>query len=212
MNFHRSLGMFLCGPVLGLAAGLNASAALAGDPGAIPGYAFTPHQNIFVFAGKSVDEKMFESMNLFGADYEDNVLVGLGYQRFFYETMQISLGLEGGLAGRFGDKDSAEFWGGVVGRYDGFVLFDTLKIAPAFTFGLSAITDTMAGREEEKEENKEGDATLLFYLGPEINFSLAGHPNVEMFWRLHHRSGAQGTLGDMTGAVNANVFGVRVDF
>src|SRR5688572_9209588 len=112
MRLHRSLGMFLCGPILGFAASFHATFALAGDPGAIPTYAFTPHQNVFIFAGKSVDEDMLNSLNLFGAEYEDNVLVGVGYQRFFYETMQISFGLEGGVAGRFGDKDSAEFWGG----------------------------------------------------------------------------------------------------
>lgn len=169
-------------------------------------------QNIFLFAGPSVNEDMLASANLFGADYEDNLLVGGGYQRFFHESLQISLGLEVGAAGRFGDTNSAEFWGGVVGRYDGFVLFDTVKIAPAFTFGLSAITDTMAGREERLEDKYDGDASLLFYLGPEINLSLVEHPNVEVFWRLHHRSGAWETLGDMKGATNANVFGVRVGF
>lgn len=169
-------------------------------------------QNIFLFGGPSVDDNIEDAANPFTADYEDNVVVGGGYQRFFYESLDISIGAEAGLAGRFGDKSSAEFWGGVVGRFDGLVLFDTLKIAPAFTFGLSAITDTMAGREERLEDRADGDATLLFYLGPELNFSLAAYPNVEVFWRLHHRSGAWETLGDMKGAANANVFGARIGF
>lgn len=170
-------------------------------------------QNIFLFGGLSVDDNIEDAANPFTADYEDNVVIGGGYQRFFYESLDISIGVEAGIAGRFGDKNSAEFWGGVVGRYDGLVLFDTLKIAPAFTFGLSAITDTMAGREERLEnKNPDADATLLFYLGPEFNFSLVEYPNVELFWRLHHRSGAWETLGDMKGAANANVIGARIGF
>jgi hypothetical protein len=198
--------------LLGLLAGLCATAVFAAEPGAPAAPPQQINHNVFGFVGPSVDEDMGASANLFGSDYEDNVLVGIGYQRFFYESLQISLGLEVGAAGRFGDKQSGEFWGGVVGRYDGFVLFDTLKIAPAFTFGLSAVTDTMAGREERLEAEYDGDATLLFYLGPEINFSLVEYPNVEVFWRLHHRSGAWETLGDMKGAANANVFGVRWEF
>jgi hypothetical protein len=70
----------------------------------------------------------------------------------------------------------------------------------------------MAGREERLEAESGGDATLLFYLAPELNFSLAAYPNAELFWRLHHRSGAWETLGDMDGAANANVVGARVGF
>lgn len=170
-------------------------------------------QNVFVLGGASVgDGDIFSAANPFTAHYEDNIVVGGGYQRFFYESLNISIGVEAGLAGRFGDKNSAEVWGGVVGRYDGFVLFETLKIAPAFTFGLSAVTGTMAGREERLEAESGGDATLLFYLGPELNFSLAAYPNAELFWRIHHRSGALGTLGDMDGAANANVVGARIGF
>jgi len=168
-------------------------------------------QAVFVFAGPSVDEDMGDSANLLGSDYEDNFVAGIGYQHLPFNWGDFWLGGEIGAAGRFGDNTTGEFWGGAVARYD-VTLFDAVRVAPAFTFGLSAITDTMSGRETSLEEEYDGDASLLFYLGPEINLGLASHPEMEVFWRLHHRSGANGTLGDMRGAANANVFGLRYRF
>ena len=152
--------------------------------------------------------------NPFTFSYEDNFVLGLGYQRFLYDWNQdrLNLGIEVGLAGRFGDRNSAELWGGAVARYDGLVLFERVRISPAFTFGLSAVTDTLEGREEHSEISEDGDATLLFYMGPELNISLPSHPEIEVFARVHHRSGAWGTLGDMHGAANASVIGFRRRF
>jgi hypothetical protein len=146
-------------------------------------------------------------------DYEQNFVLGLGFQRFHFDWNQnlLNLGIVG-LAGRFGDRDSAEVWGGAVARYDGLVLFERLRVSPAFTFGLSAVTDTLEGREEHSEVSEDGDATVLFYLGPELNISLPSHPEIELFARVHHRSGAWGTLGDMHGAANASVIGFRRRF
>jgi hypothetical protein len=136
----------------------------------------------------------------------------LEYQHLFWRQNQLNFGIEAGLAGRFGDRDAAEFWSGAVARYDGLVLFESVHVSPAFTFGLSAVTDTLEGREERREVGKDGDATLLFYMGPELNFSTPSHPEIELFARVHHRSGAWGTLGDMHGAANATVIGFRRRF
>ena len=151
--------------------------------------------------------------NPFTSEYEDNFVVGAGYQHFVLEWPEtLHFGGEIGLAGRFGESDSAEIWGGVVARYDGFTLFDTARLSPALTFGLSAITSPMVGREQNNEIRDKGDATLLFYLGPELSLSFTDHPQLELFWRVHHRSGARGTLNDMHGAANANTFGLRWRF
>jgi hypothetical protein len=169
-------------------------------------------RSVFGFAGLFVREDIWESALFLSADYEENFLFGAGFQEFFLSgPLDLNIGAEAGIAGRFGESSSAEFWGGVVVRHPGFAVFDTVRVSPAMTFGLSAITDTI-GREREQEISDGGDATLLFYLGPEINFSLLQHPRFEVFYRLHHRSGAWGTLGDMRGAANANVVGMRVRF
>jgi hypothetical protein len=167
---------------------------------------------VFAFGGAMVDGNMLEAANPFGVGYEDHPIFGIGYQFFPYSFGSLSLGLEAGLAGRFGGNSNAEFWGGVVGRYDGIEIANTLRITPAFTFGISHVTETLEGRERENEEERDGDASTLFYLGPELSFSTVSRPELEVFWRLHHRSGAWGTLGDMHGGSNANVIGVRYKF
>ena len=151
--------------------------------------------------------------NPFTLEYEDNFVLGAGFQTYFLEWPQnLNFGAELGVAGRFGPSDSAEVWGGLVARYDGFVLFETARLAPSFTFGLSTVTSPMVGREQRNEIRDGGDVTLLFYLGPEIGLSFVSHPEVELFWRIHHRSGAWGTLNDMHGAANASVLGLRWRF
>ena len=125
--------------------------------------------------------------------------------------MGFGLGIEAGLAARLGEGASGEAWAGVVGRYDGFVIADTLRITPALTVGLSVVTGTM-GIEARREREVGGSATLLFYLGPELDFSLVDHPNVEVFMRIQHRSGAWETLGNLRDGANANVIGARWTF
>lgn len=169
-------------------------------------------QSVFAFGGGMVDEDMFDSANPFGSDYEGNPIFGIGYQIFPYSIGDVKLGFEAGLAGRFGKSEDAEIWGGVVGRYDAIEIANTVRIIPSFTFGISHVTDTHAGRERRQEAKRDGDAATLFYLGPELSFSTVARPELEVFWRLHHRSGAWGTLGDMHGGSNANVVGVRYNF
>lgn len=168
--------------------------------------------SLFTFGGAMADGDMAESANPFGVDYEGHPIFGIGYQFFPYSIGSVKLGLEAGLAGRFGGNTNAEIWGGVVGRYDAIEIANTVRIIPSFTFGLSHVTETMNGREKKNEETRDGDASTLFYLGPELSFSTVSHPELEVFWRLHHRSGAWGTLGDMHGGSNANVVGVRYNF
>ncbi|MNL69083.1 hypothetical protein D3C87_1938980 [compost metagenome] len=85
-------------------------------------------------------------------------------------------------------------------------------VSPSFTAGLSLVSDAQPGRERQEEIKDNGNANVLFYLGPEINVSFSDESSTEFFWRLHHRSGGGKTLGNMKGATNANVFGVRYKF
>lgn len=167
-------------------------------------------RSVFVFGGGITDADMWKSANPLGVGYEHGI-AGLGYQFFPGRIGSVKLGLEAGLAGRLGSGSNAEIWGGVVGRWDGFEV-GAVRVSPSFTFGLSHVTRTMSGREEKNERERNGDASTLFYLGPELSFTVASMPDIDFFWRLHHRSGAWGTLGGMHGGSNANVIGVRVNF
>ncbi|MGF0523780.1 hypothetical protein ACQEDT_19865 [Agrobacterium pusense] len=167
---------------------------------------------IFGFAGAMTKEDMLKSAALIPVDYERNAVIGGGYQFYPYRIGNIKLGGEVGMAIRFGEGFTGEVWAGPVARYEQIRLGERLFITPSFTAGLSLVTDAQPGREREQEIKDDGNANVLFYLGPEINVSFSEDSSTEFFWRLHHRSGGGKTLGNMKGATNANVFGVRYKF
>ena len=191
----------LCAPIV--------SAVLVFSTGpAWSGPAIAPPQmhDVFGFVGIP-----FERINDPGAGLEHNLIVGLGYQQSLSRLDALMFGWEAGLAGRFGERNSLEGWAGLFARYD--IHLGDIRIAPALTFGLSAVTDTMAGGETDRvDDYGDGNGTLLFYLGPEVSVGLESIPNVEVFARLHHRSGAWGTLGEMHGGLDVMAFGVRSFF
>lgn len=167
---------------------------------------------IFGFAGAMTKEDMLKSAALIPVDYERNAVIGGGYQFYPYRIGNIKLGGEVGMAVRFGKGFTGEVWAGPVARYEQIRLGERLFITPSFTAGLSLVTDAQPGREREQEIKDDGNANVLFYLGPEINVSFSEDSSTEFFWRLHHRSGGGKTLGNMKGATNANVFGIRYKF
>lgn len=171
-----------------------------------------PQRAAFVFGGVLTDADMADSAIPFAVDYEKNGILGGGVQTFGPEWRGITFGLEAGLAARAGKGSSVEVWAGPVARFPAVRLGDAVYLTPSFTAGLSAVTDTQPGREREQELRDDGNAALLFYLGPELNLSFREDAATEVFWRLHHRSGGGKTLGNMKGAMNANVIGVRYRF
>lgn len=171
-----------------------------------------PDQSIFAFGGAFISGGIKESLIPFTAPYEQNRVIGVGYQKMLGTLgNDFNWGAEVGVAGRLGAISSAEAWAGLLLRYDGLVLGDSIRISPSLSAGFSAVTGPI-GVEFDRVKEHSGDATLLFYLGPEISVTALDHPNFEVFWRVHHRSGAWGTLGKMGDAANANVVGVRWHF
>src|SRR5690606_30423423 len=120
--------------------------------------------------------------NPFGG-WEDNFYLGGGYQRLWGDPNGFRYGGEVGLTARLGAESSLEGWAGVVGRYD-WQMFNTFRAGVSMTFGVSAVTNTLVGRERDSENFHQGDASLLFYMGPELNLSLVDHPETELFLRL----------------------------
>ncbi|MFJ1309627.1 hypothetical protein [Agrobacterium sp. P15N1-A] len=167
---------------------------------------------IFGFGGALTKEDMLKSAALIPVEYERNAILGGGYQFYPYHIGNVKLGGEIGVAARFGKGFTGEVWAGPVARYEQIRLGERLFITPSFTAGLSLVTDAQPGREREQEIKDDGNANVLFYLGPEINVSFREDSSTEFFWRLHHRSGGGKTLGNMKGATNANIFGVRYKF
>ncbi|MBB5220540.1 hypothetical protein HNP73_000461 [Amaricoccus macauensis] len=188
-----------------LLAAVSLSPAVAGSP------APETEDNAFVFTGRLLDEDMGDSLKIISGDYEDNFITGIGAQDFAIHTGIVSLGYELGAAARYGQDSTFEAWGGLVGRIDDIRLLDWLYVSPALVFGLSYVSDSHEGREKRLEAQAEGDARMLFYLSPELDFRRSPDARYSVFYRLHHRSGAWNTLG-MHGGSNANIFGVRMRF
>ncbi len=192
---------------------LTAMIALATTPSfASEDMASQTSEAIFGFGGVLTKEDMLKSAALVPVEYEKNAILGGGYQFYPYRIGNVKLGGEIGVAVRFGKGFTGEVWAGPVARYDKIRLGERLFVSPSFTAGLSLVSDAQPGRERQEEIKDNGNANVLFYLGPEINVSFSEESSTEFFWRLHHRSGGGKTLGNMKGATNANVFGVRYKF
>jgi hypothetical protein len=170
-----------------------------------------PRESVFLFAGQFTKRSMGATADVFNVTYDNNYIIALGYQYFPWSSRHFDLGWELGFANRFNHGYSAEVWGGLVLRHCGVNVVDCLTVVPSLTAGFSAVTESM-GHERVREHGRGGDATFLFYLGPEIAISTRANPNIEVFYRLHHRCGARRTLGSLSEGYNANVLGVRLRF
>jgi hypothetical protein len=173
----------------------------------------TPLPNsLFIFGGQFTTDNMVHSLNPFTANHERNYLAGGAYERDLkvgkYGTI---LGVEIGIADRFGMGESAELWGGLNIRHKGVVIFNVVRITPGVAVGFSAITNPV-GTEAQRQSDHNGNAHFLGYLGPELAVAFQRVPNLEFIYRLQHRSGVAGIFGIMHEGSNANVFGARYHF
>jgi hypothetical protein len=96
-------------------------------------------------------------------------------------------------------------------RHSGLIFFNFLRVTPGITVGCSAITKPV-GIEAERQSRQNGNAYTLVYLGPELALAFQRFPNIELVYRLQHRSGASGTIAHMREGANANVIGIRYRF
>jgi hypothetical protein len=208
--------------VLGIAGAL----ALSFQQSTPSAYAQTPgcsecdrdrNAGVLVFGGVMTESDFPSITNLpFYSSYEDNYIAGVALSRDFVDLgLGFHFGGEVGLAARFGDGSSAEIWAGPSLRFDGIDI-GPATISAGLTVGFSYVTDTI-GRERDVEIQNNGDATLLYYAGPEIAVSLDAVPDTEFVVQTHHRSGGLNvpwlpTINNMPNTSNANTFGVRKRF
>jgi hypothetical protein len=75
--------------------------------------------------------------------------------------------------------------------------------------GFSGITNP-TDLERQREYEHSGNSKLLFYFSPELAFAFRDLSNVEIVFRLHHRSGLYGTLGRMREGSNTHAVEVAL--
>lgn len=175
--------------------------------------------SVMVFAGSAVrgfDSYPFKST--YGAQKQAGVSAAWTPKALPFGFLA---GIDGGAVlrsdeDRFGPSgESVEVWLGPTLRHKGLSL-GPVRVRPAVTVGLSAVSDSY-GLERAREIEDDGDAALLYYIAPEIAFSLKSAPNIDLVYRLQHRSGAEQvdnipTIGSMGDTTNANTIGIRYHF
>lgn len=187
-----------------------AAFAALSPPAAGQAWTETDEQNVFVMGGPFSREFFGGTFRFWADHYESNFFAGAGYQRFLYAHHGgLKVGLEAGVGVRVGAPTSLELWGGGVARFD-IVTIGDLSITPALTAGFSVVTDTI-GEERVRASQLGEPVNFLYYLGPEISVSHAANPGLEVFGRVHHRSGGFGTIAHIDGS-NAAVLGLRHKF
>jgi hypothetical protein len=147
------------------------------DPFLKPGQAPT-RNDITIFGGSFVKNAFGGAIQVFGADYTSNYILGAIYGRDVYDLgAGFLLGGVGGAAVRFGEDDdtSGEVWAGVRVRQQGLVVGD-LVFSPAFTAGLSAVTVKPKSRNAGR---RSGAGQMLLSSGFSVlncRCAGAGHP------------------------------------
>jgi hypothetical protein len=118
---------------------------------------------------------------------------------------------EVGIAQRFGQQNATEVWGGLFFRYKGFPWDNVVVTTAAFSLGLNYASKVTDVEESQANEGQSG-SRLMHYFAPEITFASPRHPNLELLFRFHHRSGLFGIVGDSFGGAQYGTVGVRVRF
>lgn len=168
--------------------------------------------SLMVFGGPYTSEFMSRSLVPFAAetDRQGVVAIAVGHD-LVSRPRGANLGIEAGAAHRFGSDGSFEGWAGIGLRYRGIVLFETLHVIPGITAGFSFVNRT-TGIEAVREDERGGNAHTLGYFSPEVALALESCSNIELVYRLHHRSGLFGAIGNMIDGANANTLGLRYRF
>jgi hypothetical protein len=165
--------------------------------------------SILAFGGAFSKGDLGQSLNPF-YPHESNYILGVAYARDFVNLdWGFVLGGEFGFAARFGnDRGSSEFWAGPALRHRGIPIGNLFVLSPALILGFSVATAPI-GIETDRESAHSGSASLLFRFSPELAFRFKTWPNFEFVYRIHHRSGLYGVLGDLKEGSNAHVIGLR---
>jgi hypothetical protein len=116
---------------------------------------------------------------------------------------------EVGIGQRFGRQSATETWAGLFFRYHfpaSWPVLTTFALSTGLNWA-SEVTEI----EKQRAHDDQG-SQLMHYFAPEVTFALPSHPNVELLFRFHHRSGVFGVVSDAWGGAQYATVGVRVRF
>ena len=180
--------------------------------GAAEGVPVVPRNSLAIFAGIYTTGYWGRSFSANEVGYEPNYVVAIISSRDLIVTSWgLRIGHESGIALRFGREISFEMWRGLTISY-GARLLGGLVVTPRFIVGLSTISNAIGIEIDRELEILSGDVDRLIYLGSEVARSLEAIPDIEVFYRLHHRSGAAHFWGNVAAGHNATGIGIRIRY
>lgn len=194
-------------------------AGLYARPAAAFGGLFAPCASdcaVAVYAGHYVEDSLNDILfnePAFPTDWEfshDGIVAAAVSREWLNYRERFYLEPEFGIGQRFGEQDETEIWGAIFLRYRGFPWDHWVTTSIAISTGMNYATGT-SEHEIERNQNDEGSRWLHFF-SPEITFALPSQPNVELMFRLHHRSGIFGTINGARGGNQYGTVGLRWRF
>lgn len=134
-------------------------------------------------------------------DWRDSDILGVAFSRRFAtfaynDTDFLALEAEIGVAQRFGSQTEQEAWAALYARWLWFPWNDTIRTTFAVSTGLNYASG-ISDYERARSGNGEG-SRLFHYFAPEVTFASPDHPDREIVFRMHHRSGIKGKDGNGT--------------
>ena len=140
----------------------------------------------------------------------DHLLAGAVTRRIATLWRHVEVEPEFGVGQRMGKQHETEIWGAVFFRWRGFPWDDRLITTVAISTGMNYATD-ISNEEQDRARDGKGDRWLHFF-SPEITFALPSRPDVELLFRMHHRSGVFGLVSDAWGGAQYASVGLRFRF
>lgn len=149
---------------------------------------------VSIYGGLNVEENLAKivvpNASISGSNY---LVVGALAREIYRYKQWFSFELEGLVGKHFGPKDDQwEFAGLILGRWHTFPWDEYIDTSFAMGAGLSENSE-ISSIELQRDENAQ---RLLGYLAFEFTFGLPHYPRWDLMLRVHHRSGAQGTIGE----------------
>jgi hypothetical protein len=157
------------------------------------------------YIGKYSDTRLAQNL-LFESEIENSTVhvVSLGKQLSVIKK-KIAVELEGQIGFHEGLQDHQEFNGSFTLRYLDFPWDHIVDTSFAFGNGISYAT---ADPYLEIDNAENGHTSqILYYILAEWAFNI--HPQWEIFWRIHHRSGIYGLMADRDAGSNFIGIGLR---
>ncbi len=121
----------------------------------------------------------------------------------------LDIEVEGGLGRRFGENNSAEAYAALGLRWRQFPWNDFLTTS----FAVYPIGPSYVAKLAPVEVSKDGrSANWLNYFSVELTFAAPSMPELEVLFRLHHRSGVFGLINGSTNGADFLSVGARYRF